>query len=91
MSINNWNESSILSDAGYTADGSQSSVQRAVRIERAINGDLNKAIQVMNHLKWLIADRGDRMPFARIIWRVDFDYVIRKINSGAYENRQTKP
>lgn len=82
MSIENWNEDSILSRAGYTADGSLSTTGRIIRIDRAIDGNIENALEAISHLKWLINDRGDRNPHANRIWKEDLEYICRSINSG---------
>ena len=82
MSIENWNEDSILSRAGYTADGTQSKNSRRMRINRAIAGREECALEVLRHLRWLVDHRGDRLPKAQRIWRDDMEYVCRVINDG---------
>ena len=82
MSIDEWNEDSILSRAGYAADGTQSSQRRVICINRAIAGREENALEVLRHLRWLVDDRGDRYPKALMRWREDMTYVSRVINSG---------
>lgn len=82
MSIENWNEDSILSRAGYKADGSQSQRSRVFCIDRAIAGREENALEVLRHLRWLIDDRGDRFPRAKLRWLEDLAYVSRLINCG---------
>lgn len=82
MSIDNWNEDSMLSRAGYAADGTQSVTRRVVCIDRAINGQLASALEASRHLRWLIDDRGKQCARARIIWQDDIEYIARLINGG---------
>lgn len=82
MSIENWNEDSILSRAGYKADGSQSKKARTICVNYAINGREENAIEVLRHLRWLIDDRGDRFPKANGRWLEDIEYVCQLINAG---------
>lgn len=81
MSIVTWSEDSILSRAGYCADGSLSEVRRRASINRAIGGSVENALEVIEHLRWLIEDRGCRFPRAERIWREDLGYVARMINA----------
>lgn len=82
MSIDNWNIDSILSRSGYTADGTLSKYGRERCIQHVIGNSLENAFGVMDHLEWLIEDRGNRMPRARVLWAEDKRYVIDLINSG---------
>jgi len=82
MSIENWNENSMLSRAGYKADGSQSAQTRTTCINRAIAGREENALEVLRHLSWLIDDRGDRFSKAQRRWQEDREYVCRVINRG---------
>ena len=82
MSIEDWNEDSILSRAGYKADGSQATRSRTKCIDRAIGGREENALEALRHLRWLIYDRGDRFPKAKRRWQEDLEYVCRVINTN---------
>lgn len=82
MSIEDWNEDSILSRAGYKADGSQATKSRTTCIDPAIAGREENALEALGHLRWLIYDRGDRFPKAKRRWQEDIEYVCRVINKG---------
>ena len=82
MGIDDWNNDSILSRAGYRADGTISEIGRMICINHAISGRMENAMAVLRHLSWLIDDRGDRCPNALNIWQKDLGYVSRVINRG---------
>ena len=82
MSIENWNEDSILSRAGYKADGSQSTKVRKICIDCAIDGREENALEVLRHLRWLSDDRGVRFPRAQRRWQEDTEYISSRINAG---------
>lgn len=76
-----WSEDSFLSETGYKADGSLSLQGRHRCLDRAIEGDMRSALAVIEHLRWLIDDRGYRLVRAENIWREDIAYVARWINN----------
>lgn len=82
MRIEDWNPDSILSRAGYRADGSQSAIRRSACIDRAVAGRMENAMEVLQHLRWLVDDRGHRYPNACRRWKEDIEYVSRLINAG---------
>lgn len=82
MRIADWNEDSILSRVGYSADGTQSNKVRILCINKAIDGRMEKALEVLMHLRWLADDRGRRCVRAESIWKEDMEYVCGIINHG---------
>lgn len=89
MRIEEWNEDSILSRAGYRADGTQSRDNRMMCINRAVAGRQENALEVLRHLRWLKDDRGNRYPRAQRIWQEDLEYICRVINGGLQGDAST--
>lgn len=82
MDIEDWNEDSVLSRAGYAADGTMNDQQRQKVIDRVIDGQMENAAEVLRRLRWLVEDRGHRMPGAQKRWKEDIGHVSREINKG---------
>ena len=83
MSIKTWNEDSILSRNGYAADGSQSDVHRHIKLEGILSkyhNDDDALFEVIEHFRWLMEDRGDRMSKANARWKADLEYFCRRMN-----------
>lgn len=80
--IDEWNDESFLSKHGYSADGSISELRRHIILDQLIeSNDHHIQLQILSHLKWLLDDRGHRMPKAKRIWLEDIQYVSQLINS----------
>ena len=80
--IQDWNDDSIVSRNGYTADGSISQVRRQMILSKLVaECDTDALLEVIAHFGWLIEDRGHRMPNARRIWQEDRLYTIRLFNA----------
>jgi len=82
-----WNDDSLLSRNGYSADGSLTETGRKIVLDKIIiNNDPTLLLGVIAHFKWLIEDRGQRMPNAMRIWEDDLVYFCNRMNQNLGRN-----
>lgn len=70
-----YKKDSVLSRYGYKADGSMSDNERRICIAFIIENGLAKKHEIINHLLYLIDDRGFRCLNARERWESDLAFV----------------
>jgi len=79
--IVDWNDDSVLSRNGYSADGSLTETGRKIVLDKIIfNNNSTILLEVITHFRWLIQERGQRMPNAMRIWEEDLVYFCTRMN-----------